>query len=348
MAVDAHAAPSEDAKPDLQKITLPYQQPDLRKALWQVVDTLIPYSLLWYLMVRTVQRGYPYGITLALAAIASAFLTRTFIIFHDCTHSAFFASRHANTALGYICGILTFTPYEEWRRTHAIHHVTVADLDRRGTGDVWTMTVDEFQAAPRRVRLAYRVLRNPLALLGLGPIFDFLLFYRFAGKGAQKRERTSVYITNAALLAIMVVASLIIGLRTYVLVQLPVVFITGACGIWLFYVQHQFEGVYWSRHEAWDPLRAALEGSSHYQLPGVLQWVSGHIGMHHIHHIRPRIPNYNLLCCYDEIPALQAVRPLSIGRSLKSLRLTVYDEQRGQLVSFRSLRARPHSSTPAG
>ncbi len=348
MAEDVHAAPSQDARRELFRSTLPYQQPVLRKALWQVANTLIPYLLLWGLMVRTVHRGYPFGVTLALAVPAAAFLIRIFILFHDCTHSAFFASRRANTVLGYLSGILTFTPYEDWRRTHAIHHATLADLDRRGTGDVWTMTVDEYLAAPRRVRWAYRLFRNPLVMFGLGPIFVFLLSGRFAHQGAEWRERRSVYITNAAILAIIILASLTIGLRTYLLIQLPVIWMAGSCGIWLFYVQHQFEGVYWSRHEVWDPLRAVLEGSSHYHLPGVLQWITGHIGMHHIHHIRPRIPNYNLQRCYDEIPALQAVRALSIGRSLGCLRLNVFDERKGKLVSFRSLRARPQSNATAG
>ncbi len=306
--------------------------------MWQLANTLLPYFVLLYLMVRMVQTDMPYGLTLLLAVVAAGLLVRIFIIFHDCTHRSFFAQTWANTLVGYITGILAFTAYEDWRRSHLTHHATAGDLDRRGVGDVWTMTVQEYQEAPKNKQLAYRFFRHPLVMFGLGPTYMFLLTHRFPSKGASKKERYSVYFTDLALLAIIVVASLTIGLRTYILVQLPIIIIAATMGLWLFYVQHQFERVYWSRHETWDPFRAALEGCSYYKLPKVLQWFTGSIGLHHIHHARARIPNYNLQKCYDETPALQAVEPLTLRTSLKSLKMRLWDEEQRKMVNFRTLK----------
>lgn len=327
-----------NSRPAWRAVLRQYSEPDLRKAIWQLVNTFVPYALLWILMVITVQRGYSYGLTLLLAVVAGFFLVRIFIFFHDCCHGSFFASRRANTILGYITGILTFTPYESWQHSHNRHHATVADLDRRGTGDVWTMTVTEYQKASRWKRFGYRLFRHPLVTFGLGPAYIFLLSQRLPDKDAGKAERRSVLITDLALVAVIALAAATIGLRTYVLIQLPVILIAGTLGVWLFYVQHQFEGVYWARHEDWDPLRAALEGSSYYKLPGVLRWLTGNIGLHHVHHVRPRIPNYNLQACLEAIPALQEVTPLTFWRSLKSPWLDLWDEERQQLISFRAAR----------
>lgn len=315
-----------------------YEKPDLRKAIWQLLNTFIPYLLILYLMYRTIQSGYSYWITLALAVPAAGFLGRIFIFFHDCVHSSFFASRKANTLLGRICGILAFTPYEDWRRAHGIHHATVGDLDRRSVGDIWTLTVDEFLTAPRLTRIQYRIFRNPLVLFVFGPVYEFLIAHRFSHEGAGKSERYGVYLHNLVILAIIVAASMTIGFRTYALIQLPVILICGFMSVWVFYVQHQFSGVYWARHEDWDPIQIAMEGSSYYKLPRLLQWFSGNIGYHHIHHIRPRIPNYNLQRCYDETPAMQTVEPLTIRKSLKSPFLHLWDESHKKIISFRSLK----------
>jgi omega-6 fatty acid desaturase (delta-12 desaturase) len=303
------------------------------------VNTFVPYIALWALMVYFIRAGFSYWLTLPLIVLAAALQVRIFIFFHDCGHGSFFASPRANTIVGYVTGILTFTPYHDWRRAHAKHHATAGDLDRRGWGDVWTMTVEEYLAAPRVKRLAYRLFRNPLLMFGLGPALIFLVTQRFPHKGAKKREINSVIITDLAILAIVIVASLTIGLRTYLLIQLPILLIAGVFGLWLFYVQHQYEGVYWARHEVWDPIKAALQGSSYYRLPKVFQWFSGNIGLHHIHHLRPRIPNYSLQRCHDAIPAMQEVQPLGFLESLKSLRMNLYDEKQKRLVSFRSLSA---------
>ncbi len=317
-----------------------YEQPNLRKATCQLLDTFGPYLAVWILMTWMTQVGFSYWISLTLIVVGGVLLVRIFIFLHDCCHRSFFLSPRANRILGYISGILTFTSPEDWRRSHLGHHARVGDLDRRGVGDVWTLTVEEYVAGPKLKRLAYRCFRNPFILFGLGPAFVFLIAQRFPHKGAGKRERYSVVLTDLAVAAIIGVASLTIGLRTYVLIQLPIMVVAGAIGVWMFYVQHQFGGVYWARHRDWDPMRAALQGSSYYRLPKLLRWSTGNIGLHHVHHLRPRIPNYNLQRCYDDIPALQEVAPLTLAGSLKSLRMHLWDEKNQELVSFRSIKTR--------
>jgi omega-6 fatty acid desaturase (delta-12 desaturase) len=341
MLADSGAAKAQVPEADWHRALSKYEQPNLRKAVWQLLDTAVPYLTLWVLMVLTVQQGYPYWIVLALAVVAAGLLVRIFIFFHDCCHGSFFASRRANRILGYASGILTLTPYEDWQRAHAGHHATSGDLDRRGTGDVWTLTVREYLAAPTLKRLAYRLVRNRFVMFGLVPACLSLILQRFPHRRAGKRERYSVIFTDLAILAVIGVASVTIGARTYLMIQVPIMLIAGTIGVWLFYVQHQYEGVYWARHQDWHPMRAALEGSSYYKLPKMLQWVTGNIGLHHIHHVRPRIPNYNLQQCYDEMPVLQDVEPLTIRRSLKSLSMNLWDEEEHTLVGFRSLKTHP-------
>ena len=328
-----------DARPDWYKRLAQYEQPDLRKAVWQLVHTLLLYFATWYLMVRSVQLGYPYWVTLLLAVPAAGFLVRLFIFFHDCTHRSFFASQRANTILGYILGVMTFTPYEDWRHAHVIHHATAGNLDRRGVGDVWTMTVDEYRAASLWKKIAYRLVRFPPFTFGIGPGLMFLLAHRFPTKVARKQEKRSVLITNLAILGVIVIASLTIGFPVYFMVQFPIMIIAGVLGIWMFYVQHQYPTVYWARDDEWNRIEAALKGSSYYKLPKVLQWFTGNIGLHHIHHLRARIPNYNLQKCYDEVPEVRTVEPITLKTSLKSLTCNLWDEKHRRMVSFRELRA---------
>jgi acyl-lipid omega-6 desaturase (Delta-12 desaturase) len=330
-----HEVSARAVQPAWLKALRSYGRADVRKAVTQIANTLLPYFALWALMVATMRLGLPYVVTLILTVVAAGFLVRTFIFFHDCCHGSFFASRRANRIFGYITGILTFTPYDQWRYSHATHHATAANLDRRGTGDVWTMTLKEYREAPWWKRLAYRVFRHPLVMFGLGPLLSFVISQRFTPKGANKRGRYSVILTNLGLALVLVLAWATIGLRTYLLIQLPVILFAAMMGIWLFYIQHQFPDVYWARQHAWDPVKAAMEGSSYYKLPKVLQWFSGNIGLHHIHHLRPTIPNYNLQACYDAIPEVQAAKPLTLGDSLKCLGLALYDEDQGRLIRFR-------------
>ncbi|MEW5764617.1 MAG: fatty acid desaturase [Acidobacteriota bacterium] len=337
------SAPARASRPEWLAAMRAFERPSLRRALWQMLDTFLPYGALWALMVLLVRQGAPYGLVLLLSVLAAGFQVRIFILFHDCCHGSFFRSRRANSVLGTLAGVLTFTPFREWRLAHNAHHATVADLDRRGIGDVTTLTVEEYRAAPLLRRLRYRAYRHPLVLFVLGPVWLFLLSFRFFPKGAKAPERRSVLVTNLALAALALVSSWTIGLKTYLLIQLPVLLIGGAFGIWLFYVQHQFERGYWAAHPAWDPVEASLKGSSYYKLPKVLQWFSGNIGLHHVHHLRPRIPNYNLQRCLESLPALRDVEPLTFWKSLRTLRLRLWDERESRMVGFAALSKLPAS-----
>ena len=318
-----------------------YAQPNFNKALCQVVNTFVPYLGLWALMIYCLTQGFPIWITLLLSVIAAGFLVRLFVLFHDCCHGAFFPGRKSNRLFGYITGILTFTAFEDWQRTHIIHHANSGNLDQRGTGDVWTLTVDEYLAAPRLKRLVYRIFRNPLILFSITPLVLFLIIHRFPSFGAKRREYFSIIVTNIAIAVLISAMSMTVGFLNYLMIQLPIIFIAASVGMWLFYVQHQYEGTYWSRNNGWDLTRSGLEGSSYYQLPIVLQWMVGNISLHHIHHVRANIPNYNLQRCYDEVPMMQEVKALTLRQSYQSLYLNLWDEENQKLVSFRSIRNRP-------
>ncbi|HJX25894.1 MAG TPA: fatty acid desaturase, partial [Chthoniobacterales bacterium] len=239
-----------------------YQKPSTWRALWQIIDSIVPYVLLWYLMYRSLSISW--WITLPLAVLASGFLIRIFIIFHDCGHGSFFKSQLANDTVGFIAGVITFTPYYHWRWEHAVHHAGSGDLDKRGTGDIWTMTVQEYLESSRWKRFAYRLARNPIVLFVIAPIFLFLIRQRFPSPGASKRERESVQWMNLAILGMVAGLIWTFGFKSYLLIQLTITGVGGAIGIWMFYVQHQFEGVYWERGEDWDYTAAALQGSSFY------------------------------------------------------------------------------------
>ena len=320
--------------PDWYPVLATFRNCHSQKAVWQLINTLVPYCCLWYLMIRSIQLGYSYTLTLVLALPAAAFLVRIFILFHDCVHGSFFRSKSANTFFGYLLGLLVFTSFEDWRFSHLRHHVTYANLDARGFGDIWTMTLTEYEDSPKRKQLQYRLYRNPVVLIGLGALFNFLLSNRLPTRRVKRKERMSVLFTNLLIVAVFLVAAKVIGWRAYLLIQLPVLWLAGAAGIWLFYVQHQFEGVYWARKSQWDPLRAAMAGSSFYKLPAVLRWFSSNIGYHHVHHLSPRIPNHHLKKCYDAVPALQAKAPLTIMKSFYCFRLKMWDEERQKMVAF--------------
>jgi omega-6 fatty acid desaturase (delta-12 desaturase) len=321
---------------DWKRIVAKYQKPSAPRALWQIANTLVPFAFLWYVMYYTL--AISWWLTVPVAVLEGAFLVRIFIIFHDCGHGSFFKSRAANDFWGFICGILTLTPYYHWRWEHSLHHATSGDLDRRGTGDVWTMTVQEYLESSRWKRFAYRLARNPIVLFVLAPFYLFMIRNRLPVANANRRERNSVYSMNIAILGVAAAMSLIFGLKAYVLIQMTIVMVAGSAGVWLFYVQHQFEGVYWERRDEWDYATAALQGSSFYKLPRVLQWFSGNIGFHHIHHLSPRIPNYNLEKCHNANPLFQQVKPITLFSSFKSFTFRLWDEQRRMLVGYRHLR----------
>ncbi|HMH29238.1 MAG TPA: fatty acid desaturase [Steroidobacteraceae bacterium] len=306
------------------------------RAWWQVANSFVPYALLWVAMVYAL--AVSYWLILPFAILAAGFLARIFIIFHDCGHASFLQPKRANNVLGAIAGLLNLTPFQHWRWQHALHHGTAGNLDRRGSGDIWTLTVQEYIQSTRWKRFAYRLARNPIVLFAIAPLYVFVIHHRFAATKAPKRERQSVARTNLALLGITLVMSLAIGLKAFLLIQLTVSAFAGALGLWLFYVQHQFEGAYWARGEKWNYTTAALEGSSYYKLPKVLQWFTGNIGFHHIHHLSPRIPNYYLQRCHEADPFFRTIKPVTFFASLKSLTYRLWDEQRQVFVGFRYLK----------
>lgn len=319
-----------------RSIVARYQHPSTKGAVWQLVNTFGPYLALWCAMYAALQISI--WLTIPLAIVAAGFLVRIFIIFHDCTHGSFLKSPLANDSIGFVFGVLTFCPYHHWRWEHAIHHSSAGDLDRRGTGDIWTMTVDEYIAASRGRRLQYRLVRNPLVLFVIAPLFVFVVKQRFASPKANKRERHSVWWMNLALLLMAIGLIQIFGALPYLLIQSIIVAIAGAAGLWLFYVQHQFEGVYWERSERWSYTTAALQGSSYYKLPRVLQWLSGNIGFHHVHHLSARIPNYYLQQCHESHPLFQRVKPITLRASWKSLKFRFWHEQDQRLVGYAFVR----------
>jgi omega-6 fatty acid desaturase (delta-12 desaturase) len=332
------AAPDPVAGIDWNALLAPYRAPVLWKSLLQIGNTAIPLLALWGLMVWSL--GVGYWLTLLLAVPTALLLVRLFMIQHDCGHFSFFRSRRANNLVGSVIGVFTLVPYVYWRKTHALHHAAAGNLDHRGFGDIDTLTVREYLSRPRLKRLAYRLYRNPLVLLLVGPAWQFIIKHRFPVDAPRdwKREWASVHWTNLALVSLVAALSLTIGLDRFLLVQLPVTLISGSLGVYLFYVQHQYEDTYWRYREAWNYYAAGLEGASHLVMPKVLQWFTANIGLHHIHHIASRIPNYRLQRCYDENPELHRVTRLTLPQSVKTLLMTLWDEDGKRLIGFRELR----------
>jgi len=317
-----------------RSVVAKYAQPDLWRSIWQLANTLIPYLALFYLSIRSLEISF--WLTLPLSILTAGFMMRTFIIFHDCGHGSFFKSRQANIWLGRITGFLVFTPYHRWTHDHAIHHATAGNLDKRGKGDVYTMTVREYLEAPWWKKFGYRVMRQPVFMFFFGSVIVFVITQRITpSKG--KREQASTWWTNLALAVWVTLMSFIFGWKAYLVVQLLVIFFGASVGIWLFYVQHNFEGTYWERHDKWDFLKASLDGSSFYKLPTVLQWFTGNIGFHHIHHLSPKIPNYKLPKAFKENPIFH-VEPITLWSSFKSLTLRLYDEETRKLVGWSVLK----------
>jgi acyl-lipid omega-6 desaturase (Delta-12 desaturase) len=334
-------------EPALRALLAPYKLPSWRRALTQLLDTALPFAALWWLMAWSLDVSYL--LTLLLAVPAAGLYTRLFIFQHDCGHGSFFPSPAANRALGSALGVVTLFPYGYWRRTHAIHHATSGNLDRRELGDIETLTVREYRALSPWRRLGYRLYRHPLVLFGLGPLYQFVIKHRFPWDipWAWKREWASALWTNLGIAAGGGALCLLFGWQTVLVVHLTIVLLAGPLGVWLFYVQHQFEETYWEGAGAWDFYRAGAHGSSFYDLPRALHWFTGNIGYHHIHHLSSRIPNYNLQRCFEDNPALQRVTRLTLRQSLRCLRLRLWDEDRRLLVGFRELRAAP-AETPGG
>ncbi|ANE45286.1 fatty acid desaturase [Paenibacillus swuensis] len=320
----------------LKKNVAPFEKTDMKSSIRQLVNTLVPLVLLWYTAYLTLSVSY--WITLPIALVASGFVVRTFILFHDCCHQSFFKSRLANDILGTIMGVLTLVPYQQWKHTHSVHHATSSNLDKRGVGDMWVLTVDEYKSSSFTRRLAYRIYRNPAVMFGIGPIFVFLFQYRFNRKGARRKEIINTYVTNVSLVALYSLLIWAIGWQSFLLIQGPIFFFSGMLGIWLFYVQHQFEDSYFENEEEWSYVKAAVDGSSYYKLPKVLQWITGNIGFHHVHHLSPKVPNYNLEKAHNAVPPLHKATTITLSTSLKSLRFRLWDEENKTFIGYRELK----------
>ncbi len=309
-----------------------YQNPSIGRSIWQIANTFIPYVGLWILIVYSLSVSY--WISAFLILLAAGFLVRLFIIFHDCGHGSYFKSQKTNRAVGMVFGILSFTPWDKWHNQHMRHHGSVGNLDKRGVGDIWVMTKEEYQASDKWTRIKYRIYRHPLVMFGIGSLYVFLIQNRMTRKDMSKKERLNVYFTNAVLLLIFAVMSLAIGFGTFVVIQLLILYISAISGLWLFYLQHQYEDVSWFRNKDWNFRTVALEGSSYVKFPKLLQWFSGNIGFHHIHHLNSRIPNYYLSKCYRENSIFKEVTPVTFLTSLRSLKLRLWDEKIQKMVSF--------------
>lgn len=315
-----------------------FQKSHAGKSTWQLLNSIVPFIFLWVLMYQSLEWGY--WITLLLAIPAAGFSVRLFIIQHDCGHGSFFGSRKINDRVGILCSLFTFTPYQYWKLNHNIHHANAGNLDQRGIGDIYTMTVQEYLGLSKWGRFKYRVYRNPLVLFMIIPTLLFLVLYRFPTVRAKvlKPSYPSIYYTDAMLGVIFLALGWWLGFVNLLMIQLPVIMIAATAGVWLFYVQHQFEETYWAESDNWDFASAAIEGSSYYKLPKILQWFTGNIGFHHIHHLSPKIPNYNLEKCHKKNPLFHSAPTLTLWSSLKSIRLALWDEGQRKLVSFRYLK----------
>jgi len=320
------------------KVLAPYKRPSVRAAVAQLLDTGLPFALLWFLMVRSL--AVSYALTLALAVPTGFLFIRLFILQHDCGHGSFFPSRTANKVVGSLLGVVTLFPFGYWKRTHAVHHATSGNLDHRELGDVKTYTVREYLGFTPMHRWLYRLYRHPLVLLGFGPAYQFVLKHRFPFDipWSWKREWASVLWTNAGIAVTFAALAAAVGWQAVLLVHLPVVLIAGAVGVFLFFVQHQFEETYWAPEETWSFYRAGVHGSSFFDLPPALHWLTANIGYHHLHHMSTRVPNYRLRECFDSHPRLQQAPRLTLRTSLRSARLRLWDAQAQRMVPFAAVR----------
>ncbi|HEY2771849.1 MAG TPA: fatty acid desaturase [Solirubrobacteraceae bacterium] len=338
---------SRPSKPQWRSALAPFATPCPRRGLLAVATSVVPYLALTGAIYGTLGVSLP--LTIALTILAAGFLVRVFVVFHDCAHGSLLPSRRANNMVGTSLGLLVLSPFVRWRHDHAVHHATAGDLDRRGVGDIITLTVDEYAARSWRGRLGYRLLRNPVVMFGLGPIIAMVIGPRIAARGARPRMRNSVLATDAALVLLVGGLCWLIGWQDFLIVWAPAALLAGSVGIWLFYVQHQFEDTYWQNNGEWTYADAALRGSSYLKLPPVLQFFTGNIGLHHVHHLNARIPNYHLQQAHKSSPLFESVPTLTLWDGLRAVRLKLWDQRSGRLVTFAQARrgGLPAVATPA-
>jgi acyl-lipid omega-6 desaturase (Delta-12 desaturase) len=326
----------KNSRPEWMEIIGRYNIPDPVKSWWQIINSVGSYIILWVIMIKTIDISY--WLTLFLSVFAAGFMVRIFIIFHDCGHGSFFKSKKLNRVVGIITGVIVFTPYHKWTHSHKIHHQTVGNLDKRGTGDVTTLTVEEYSKLSKWKKLGYRFYRNPFFLLGIAPVLLFTIQHRFTDKDMSWKEKLYVHLTTLAIAGAITLLILVIGWKTFLMIQLPILYIATVHGVWLFYVQHQYRHVKWTESEGWDYKTIALNGSSLFKLPAILNWFTGSIGYHHIHHLSPLIPNYNLKRCHNENPIFQEVKPLTFFTAFESLFLRLWDEKKQMLIKFSEMK----------
>jgi omega-6 fatty acid desaturase (delta-12 desaturase) len=333
----ANIYPSRDPR-DWAPILAPYRVPNNARSTLELAITAVPFLTIWILMWAALSMGHWVGLLLAVPA--AGFLVRLFMIQHDCGHGSFFHRRRANEWVGRVIGVLTLTPYDFWRHSHALHHANSGNLDQRGFGDVDTLTVCEFLALPRWRQFQYRLYRHPIVMFGVGPAYLFILRHRLPVGLMRSNWQfwLSTMATNFAIAILAVSMVWLVGVRLFLLVQLPITILAGSIGVWLFYVQHQFEDTFWDHGESWSFHEAALHGSSHYDLPNVLRWFTANIGVHHVHHLSSRIPYYRLPRVLRDHPELVGIGRLTLLESLRCVRKVLWDERSRRLISFREVR----------
>ena len=315
----------------------PYARPSMSRSIAGLLTSVVPYLGLLVAMYYSLRVSYL--VTLAIGVLAAGFLLRTYIVFHDCSHGSYLPTKRGNLWLGRFTGFLVFQPFANWRHNHAVHHGTAGDLDRRGTGDVPTLTVEEYAARDWKQRLGYRLFRSPAVMFGIGPIWSLMIGPRIWSKKQRPRMRNSVLLTNLTMAIVVGAIFWFVGPGAWLLVQMPTAIIAGTMGVWMFYVQHQFEDVYWESSEQWSYSDAALRGSSYLKLPKLLQFFTGNIGLHHVHHLSAKVPNYNLQRAHDENPLFSDVPVLSVRDGLRAVRLKLIDPKSGRLLTWSQVKA---------
>ncbi|CAM4267280.1 fatty acid desaturase [Jeotgalicoccus halotolerans] len=322
----------------LRKSVMPYAKSQTKTSVIQLLNTILPFFLLWFLAYQSLSVSF--WLSLPFSILAAGFMIRSFIIFHDCTHGSFFKNKKLNNFFGNLTGVITHFAYEKWKKEHAIHHATSGNLDKRGVGDIWVMTVKEYEEASKWERLQYRLYRNPIVMFGFGPLYLFLIANRVNRKAAKRQERINTHVLTLIIVAIYLIIGFTLGWHVLLMVQLPIIYVAGMAGIWLFYVQHQFEDSYFENESEWDFVKAAVDGSSYYKLPAWLEWMTGSIGYHHVHHLAPRVPNYHLEEAHENTPPLHKATTITLKTSLESIKFRLYDEENNTFITFKNMRER--------
>ncbi len=333
--------------PQFKDEIAPFARASLPLSILDLLTSVVPYIALMALQIVMLNHGAPYWQVLLLVPLTAGFLLRSYIVFHDCTHGSFMPTKRGNHIVGAIVGVMVFTPFQTWRHSHAVHHATAGDLDRRGTGDVPTMTVHEYLDAPPAVRAGYRTFRNPLVMFGLGWLWGLVIQPRIVGSEARPRLKRSTWVTNVVLVLVVTAMCITLGWDDFLLAQAPAAALAGAAGVFLFYVQHQFEDTYWESGESWTYADAALRGSSYLKLPQPFQWFTGNIGLHHVHHLSAKVPNYRLQAAHDALPVFKDVPVLTFRDGVKASRLKVWSPEERRLLTWSEVRALRRNPVPA-